>query len=221
MTYFADEDRAHDFFVNMRWPDGVRCAHCGSEFIGGLVKSLTKSGKVRRVWNCKACRKQFTVKIGTVFADSPLPLSKWLPALWLVTNAKNGISSCEVARALKITQKSSWFMLHRLRAALQRGGGIVRSNGIYECDESFIGGKARNMHADKRAQKIKGTGSVGKTAVMGLLARHGAKDSVSQIVARVVPSVKRKDLVKLIREHIPAGAEILRWTPKIGPGAKR
>ena len=208
VNFFADEDRAHEFFVNMRWPDGVRCAHCDSENVGGLVRSQTKSGKIRRVWNCKNCRTQFTVKIGTVFADSPLPLSKWLPALWLVTSAKNGISSCEVARSLKITQKSAWFMLHRLRAALQRGGGIVRSNGVYECDESFIGGKARNMHADKRAEKITGTGGSGKTAVMGLLARHGAKDSVSQIVARVVPSVKRKDLMKLIREYIPAGAEV-------------
>src|SRR5208283_5793607 len=100
VAYFADEDRAHEFFVNMRWPNGVRCAHCGSENVGKLVKSGS-----RRLWNCKACKKQFTAKVGTVFNESPLPLSKWLPALWLVVNAKNGISSCELARALKITQK--------------------------------------------------------------------------------------------------------------------
>ena len=208
VAYFADEDRAHDFFVNMRWPDGVQCAHCQSENVGGLVKSQTKSGTVRRVWNCKACRKQFTVKIGTVFADSPLPLSKWLPALWLVVNAKNGISSCEIARALKITQKSAWFMGHRLRTAIQRGGGIVRSNGVFECDESFIGGLARNMHADKRREKIKGTGPSGKSIVMGLLARHGEKMPVSQVVTRVVSSTKSVNLMAHVREHIPAGSEV-------------
>lgn len=149
VTYFANEDVAHDFLVNMRWPDGVRCAHCNSELIGKLVKS----GK-RRVWNCKSCKRQFTVKVGTIFEDSPLSLSKWLPALWLVVNAKNGISSCELARALKVTQKSAWFMGHRIRTAIQRGGGIVRADGVFECDESFIGGKARNMHPHKRAEKI-------------------------------------------------------------------
>ena len=154
VTFFADEGRAHDFFVAMRWPEGVRCAHCDSLAIGKLVLSKTKKGTVRRLWNCGSCGKQFTAKIGTIFAESPLPLSKWLPALWLVTNAKNGISSCELARALKITQKSAWFMGHRIRTAIQRGGGIVRSNGVFECDESFIGGLSRNMHAYKRAEKI-------------------------------------------------------------------
>ncbi len=206
VTYFADEDRAHAFFVAMRWPNGVHCAHCGSQDVGGMV--IAGKNRNRRLWNCKSCKRQFTAKIGTIFAESPLPLSKWLPALWLITNAKNGISSCELARALKITQKSAWFMGHRIRTAIQRGGGIVRADGVFECDESFIGGKARNMHADKRAQKIKGTGPAGKTAVMGLLARHSAKVPVSQIVASVVPTVKRKDLMKLIRQHVPAGAEV-------------
>src|SRR5208282_2277150 len=111
----------------------------------------------RRVSNCKACKKQFTAKVGTVFNESPLPLSKWLPALWLVVNAKNGISSCELARALKITQKSAWFMGHRIRAAIQRGGGFVRADGVFECDESFIGGKARNMHQKQRIRATKGS----------------------------------------------------------------
>ena len=205
VTFFSDEGRAHDFFVSMRWPNGVRCAHCESANVGKL--SVSKDGK-RRVWNCKNCKKQFTAKIGTIFNDSPLPLSKWLPAVWLITNAKNGISSCELARALKITQKSAWFLGHRIRMAIQRGGGIVRADGVFECDESFIGAKARNMHADKRAEKIKGTGSAGKTAVMGLLARHTSNDTVSKVVIRVVATTKRKELVKIIREHIPAGAEI-------------
>ena len=200
----ADEDRAHELFVAMRWPDGVRCAHCGSDMVGKF------SGK-RRVSNCKACKKQFTAKVGTVFNESPLPLSKWLPALWLVVNAKNGISSCELARALKITQKSAWFMGHRIRTAIQRGGGIVRADGVFECDESFIGGLSRNMHADKRKSKIKGTGPAGKSIVMGLLARHGRKSEdgpVSQVVTRVVSSTKSVVLKQHIREHIPAGAEV-------------
>lgn len=208
VTFFADETRAHDFFVAMRWPDGVRCAHCESADIGGL--SVSKNGK-RRVWNCKACRKQFTAKIGTIFAESPLPLSKWLPALWLVTNAKNGISSCEMARALKVTQKTAWFMGHRIRTAIQRGGGIVNCEGVFECDESFIGGVARNMHADKRAEKIKGTGPMGKSAVMGLLARHGGGGSakpVSKVVAVVVSSTKRTVLLPHIQTNIPKGAEV-------------
>jgi len=204
VAYFADEDRAHDFFVKMRWPEGVRCAHCGSENVGKLVKSGS-----RRVWNCKGCKKQFTAKIGTVFNESPLPLSKWLPALWLVVNAKNGISSCELARALKITQKSAWFMGHRIRASIQRGGGIVReSDGVFECDESFIGGLSRNMHKNKREEKIKGTGAMGKSIVMGLLARHSEKHPVSQAVTRVVPSTRAEHLMAHVREHIPAGAEV-------------
>lgn len=209
VTFFADEGRAHDFFVAMRWPEGVRCAHCDSFTIGKLVLSKTKKGTARRLWNCGSCGKQFTAKIGTIFAESPLPLSKWLPALWLVTNAKNGISSCELARALKVTQKSAWFMGHRIRTAIQRGGGFVRSNGVFECDESFIGGVAWNMHVDKRRKKIGGkTGTVGKSIVMGLLARHSSKTPVSQVVTRVVSSTKAVVLKQHIREHIPVGSEI-------------
>ncbi|MGA3171432.1 MAG: IS1595 family transposase [Chthoniobacteraceae bacterium] len=203
VAYFADEDRAHDFFVKMRWPEGVRCAHCGSENVGKMVRSGN-----RRLWNCKACKKQFTAKIGTVFNKSPLPLSKWLPALWLVVNAKNGISSCELARALKITQKSAWFMGHRIRASIQRGGGIVHSNGVFECDESYIGGKSRNMHADKRAQKITSNGPAGKSIVMGLLARHGENMPHSKVVARVVKTSKAHDLVTHVFENIPFGSEV-------------
>jgi transposase-like protein len=201
VTYFADEDRAHDFFVTMRWPDGVRCAHCGSENVGKF------SGK-RRVSNCKACKNQFTAKVGTVFNESPLLLFKWLPALWLVVNAKNGISSCELARALNITQKTAWFMGHRIRTAIQRGGGIVRCDGVFECDESAIGGLARNMHADKRAEKITGRGSFNKGIVMGPLARHNANNPTSKVVTKVLKTTKAKEMRKHIERNIPVGAEI-------------
>lgn len=210
VTYFSDEDRAHDFFVAMRWPDGVHCALCGSGNVGGLSKSVTKKGTVRRLWNCKACKKQFTAKMGTVFAESPLPLSKWLPALWLVVNAKNGISSCEIARALKITQKSAWFMGHRIRKAIQRGGGIVNANGVFECDESYIGGAARNMHADvKERRKItQGSTMKGKTAVVALLDRH--TKSHSRIIAHEVlhAAPTRKEANDMMKHRVAVGAEI-------------
>ncbi len=204
VAYFSDENRAHDFFVNMRWPDGVRCAHCGSENIGKL--SVSNNGK-RRVWNCKACKKQFTAKIGTIFAESPLPLSKWLPALWLITNAKNGISSCEMARALKITQKSAWFMGHRIRTAIQRGGGIVRMDGVVEVDETFIGGAARFMHAKVRRERFGGkTGPTGKTVVMGLLEKHSGK--TSRVRAEVLPALTTAELDSRVRKYVLKGAEI-------------
>ena len=222
VTYFADEARAHDFFVAMRWPDGVRCALCNSVNVGKLVVSTQdkpgrtlKSGKViapysvtRRVWNCKACKKQFTAKVGSIFHDSALPLSKWLPALWLVVNAKNGVSSCELARSLGVTQKTAWHMGHRIRTSIQRGGGIVRMDGVVEVDESFIGGLARNMHKDRRARAIKGTGGAGKTAVMGLLQRHSEKNPVSRIVANVVPNVRGTVLKGEIRKYVLSGAEV-------------
>ena len=218
IVFFADEQRAHDALVAMRWPNGVRCVHCGSENIGKLVVSTIKGNqdkdgkpkpdKTRRVWNCKSCKKQFTAKLGSIFAESPLPLSKWLPAVWQIVNAKNGISSHELARALDITQKSAWFMAHRIRTMIQRGGGIVRLDGVVEVDETFIGGLARNMHADKRAKKIKGTGGAGKTAVMGLMERHSAGKRASRVVARVVPNVRREVLVGEIRKYVLAGSEI-------------
>src|SRR5712692_2312792 len=165
IRYFGDSDKCHEFMVAMRWSDGIHCAHCGSEKVGKLILP-------RRIWNCKACRKQFTVKLGTIFEDSPLGLEKWLPATWLIVNAKNGISSCELARSLGVTQKTGWFMLHRIRLAMQNGS-IEKMKGRVEADETFIGGKARNMHKDRRARTIgRRTGSMAKAAVMGLLERN-------------------------------------------------
>jgi len=126
VRFFGDEDKAHEFLVGMRWPNGVACPHCESKEVGALSVSVVinkRNGKetTRRVWNCKACKKQFTAKVGTIFGDSPLPLSKWLPAVWMIVNAKNGISSYELHRALGITQKSAWFMLHRIRESMREG----------------------------------------------------------------------------------------------------
>lgn len=139
VRYFSDLDVATDFVAKLRWSHGPTCPRCGS-----LDHSYLST---RRVWKCKACKKQYSVKRGTIFEDSPLGLDKWLPAVWLIANSKNGISSHELGRALGVTQKSTWFMLHRIRLAMQSGS-FDRFDGEVEVDETFIGGKARNMHKD-------------------------------------------------------------------------
>src|SRR5438093_597281 len=145
IRYFADVDVATDFVAKLRWPDGPTCPACG-----GRTNSYLRT---RRLWKCKECKKQYSVKLGTIFGDSPLGLDKWLPAVWLVANSKNGISSHELGRALGITQKSSWFMLHRIRLAMQTGT-FDKLSGIVEVDETYIGGKARNMNMRSRARKV-------------------------------------------------------------------
>src|SRR5882724_11668504 len=197
IRYFGDADKCHEFMVAMRWPDKVRCPHCGSDNIGKLVMP-------RRIWNCSACRKQFTVKVGTIFEDSPLGLDKWLPATWMIVNARNGVSSCELARSLGVTQKTGWFMLHRIRLAMQDGS-IEKFSGRVEADETFIGGRARNMHADKKAH-VK-AGVVGKVAVMGLLERN-SPDRASRVKLRVVRNVRRHGLQREVKEGVVKGSEI-------------
>jgi transposase-like protein len=198
IRFFTDADVCLSFVVQLRWANGITCPRCGS----GDHSFLS----TRRIWKCKGCKKQFSVKLGTIFEDSPIGLDKWLPALWMVINCKNGISSYEMARALGVTQKTAWFMNHRIRLAVQEGT-FGPMSGEVEVDESFIGGRARFMHADKRAEKITGTGSMGKTAVMGLLERHG-KDGHSRVKAKVVPNTKRKTLSPEVRQNVEAGAEV-------------
>src|SRR5207237_7930128 len=157
------------------------------------------------IWNCKNCRKQFTVKVGTIFEDSPLGLDKWLPATWMIVNAKNGVSSCELARNLGVTQKTGWFMLHRIRLAMQEGGSIVKMKGRVEADESYIGGKARFMHKDKRTGK---TGMVGKTAVLGLL-EHETGDKPSRVRCKIMNRVRVGDLDPAVRANVEQGSEVI------------
>jgi transposase-like protein len=171
IQYFADPDNALNFAINMHWPDGeIRCPRCESAEHSFIA--------TRRLWECKGCKKQFSVKVGTIFEDSPIGLDKWLCAMWLLANCKNGISSYEIARDISVTQKSAWFMLHRLRLAMQRGSIQKKLCGEVEADETFVGGKAKNMHLDELARrKMQGRmaagGQVGKAIVMGLLERHG------------------------------------------------
>ncbi len=198
VVYFSHPDVALDFVVNLRWPNGVTCPRCEAENPMFLA--------TRRIWKCRACKKQFSVKVGTIFEDSPIGLEKWLPAFWLVANCKNGVSSYEIARALGVTQKTAWFMSHRIRLALQDGT-VEMMSGEVEVDETFIGGRARFMHADKRAAKITGTGGAGKAAVMGLLERHG-KDGHSRVKAKVVANVKRKTLSPEVRSNVEQGSAV-------------
>ena len=167
-VYFSDPDRCFQYVLNLRWPNGVvSCPRCGSEKHSFI--------KTRRIWFCSGCKKQFTLKVGTIFEDSPLGLDKWMSAFWMLTNCKNGISSCEVARAIGITQKSAWFMMHRIRLALQSSS-LVKlggDGGVVEADETFIGGKSRNMHKHIRAKRITKTGGGDKAMAFGILERGG------------------------------------------------
>lgn len=202
IVYFSDPETAFAEMVKFRWPDGkVRCPVCRSTEVW-----FTKS---RRVWECKLGdhkRRQFTVKIGSIMEDSPLGIDKWLIATWLITNAKNGISSYELSRVIGVTQKSAWFMLHRIRLAMQdQLGGKI--GGEVEVDETYIGGLARNMSKSRRARVIQGkTGTVGKVAVMGLLERHGGKHSTVRM--KVVDDLSKPSMNYLVREEVKFGSVV-------------
>lgn len=204
VKYFADLDVAHEFFARVRWPHGdVCCPTCGSTEVRYLAKY--------RRWECKSKhpRRQFTVKVGTIMEDSPLGLDKWAVAFWLEANAKNSISSYEVHRALGVTQKSAWFMQHRIRLAMQSSSFVKMGgseSGVVEVDETFIGGKARNMHKGRRERVITGTGGAGKTAVMGLLDRLGAKKS--KVRTFVLDKVNRDSLHPVIHKHVEPGTHV-------------
>jgi transposase-like protein len=193
IRYFADSDVALTFLASLRWPDGVRCPACEARNPGFL--------KTRRIWKCRDCGRQFSVKLGTIFEDSPIGLDKWLPALWMLANSKNGISSYELARALGVTQKTGWFMLHRIRLAMQTRT-WAKMKGAVEADETFIGGKAKFMHWSKRNRVIRGTGGMDKTPVLGLLER-GRDGKPSRVRATVAKNLNQRG----IRGHVVASVE--------------
>jgi len=203
IQHFSDEQVCIDAVAAMRWPDGPQCPAC-------LAKAPYYL-KTQKRFKCRECRRQFSVKLGTIFEDSPIPLQKWMPAMWMLANCKNGVSSHEIGRALGITQKSAWFVLHRLRLAMK--GYIPNTKlggpegGAVEVDESFFGGKIKNMHRDKRARyaAVKGHvgGSTGKTAVIGLLDRE-----TREIRTKVIPNVKRETLQAEILNNVKFGAAV-------------
>ena len=185
------------YLAARRWPDGVTCPTCGRDDVSYLAK--------QKKWQCKSAHKQrqFTAKGGTIFEDSPLGLDKWLTAVWMITNCKNGVSSYEIHRAIGVTQKTAWFMLQRIRLAMQTGSFMRKLSGHVEVDETYIGGKARNMHKDRKDRaKLSPTGMVGKVAVMGLLERHG------EVRTMVVPATTRAVLQPRVRQHVEEGSSL-------------
>ena len=198
--YFSDPDVCLDFLVNLRWPNGVVCPIC--------ARTDARFIPTRRLWECKAkhIRKQFSVKVGTIFEDSPIGLDKWLAPMWMIANCKNGVSSWEMHRTLGVTQKTAWFMLHRIRLAMQTRT-FAKFGGEVEADETFIGGKARFMHKDRRASKIQGTGGKDKTPVMDLLERHGP-DGHSRVKAKAVSNVRKRTLREEVDQHVEKGSEV-------------
>lgn len=195
VRHFSDLNVCDEYMIGLKWPDGkIVCPVCNGESIGRIT--------TRRKLQCRnaECKKQFSAKMNTIFEDSALGLDKWFVAVWSIANAKNGISSHELARALGVTQKTSWFMLHRIRMAMDTQS-FRKLNGEVESDETFIGGKAANMHASKRAQVIQGRGSVGKAIVHGLLER-GIGEDVSTVRAVVVPDTEGATLVGEIAKNV-------------------
>jgi transposase-like protein len=196
IVYFSDQDVATEFLRDIRWPDGVTCPSCGSKDVYYI--------STQRRWKCKSNhpKQQFSVKVGTIFEDSPIGLDKWLPAAWLVTSCKNGISSYELSRDLKVTQRTAWFMLHRIRHAM-RVLSFEKLGGEIECDETFIGGKVKNMHRkSKRKISAVNEGNWGKTVVLGLLQRNGEARAV------VAPNRKTVHVHKHVVDNVELGSSL-------------
>lgn len=191
---FSTPEAAHAYFTQLRWPDGViPCPECGGTDHYFL--------KTRRIWKCKACKRQFSVKVGTIFEDSPLGLDKWLTATWLVVSAKNGISSCELSRLLGVNQTTAWFMLHRIRAAMANGTFEKLCDDV-EADETGIGGLSKNMHKHVRERRITGTGFTNKTIVVGALERGG------EIRLKVMPNNERESLHTFVSTNVLKGCNL-------------
>jgi transposase-like protein len=208
VQYFSDEQVCIDAVAMMRWPQGVRCGHCDADKPYYL--------KAQKRFKCRVCRKQFSVKVNSIFEDSPISLTKWLPALWLIVNCKNGVSSYEIARDLGVTQKSAWFMLQRLRLALRARDFAVKmgspEGGGVESDETYIGGNPRKMHKSRRLK----VGIAHREAPQGLRGRYPNKTAVHglydretrQIRAKVVPNVRRETLQAEILANVHGGSSL-------------
>lgn len=196
ILYFASPVNCREYLVARRWPTGVICPKCGS-------KNVLFMEKYNR-WQCREKHEapQFTLKTGTVMEDSPVGLDKWLMAMWMVVNCKNGVSSYEIHRALGVTQKTAWFLDHRIRLMLGDDYASGKLSGEVEADETFIGGKARNMDVSKRERRITGTGGKDKTAVMGLLERGG------KVRTKVVSTRRKKELQAEVKKHVEAGSAL-------------
>ena len=200
IRHFANPDVTLDTMVGLRWPTGVHCPTCGRVDVRFIA--------TRRVWECKEKhpKRQFSAKVGTIFEDSPLGLDKWFCAIWMIANCKNGVSSYEIHRAIGVTQKTAWFMLHRIRLAMETGS-FLKSGGPAEADETFIGGLAKNMHKARKAKVITGTSGAGKAVVMGVL-RRGNKVEASKVTARHVPDTTAATLHSQVKAAVTPGSEL-------------
>ncbi|HKI00013.1 MAG TPA: IS1595 family transposase [Candidatus Sulfotelmatobacter sp.] len=211
IVYFSNPDNCIDYIAVRRWPNGVVCPGCGATKVSFNAK--------RRTWKCGSHhpKREFSVKVGTIYEDSPIPLDKWLTATWMLTNCKNGVSSYEIARDVKVTQKSAWFMLQRIRLAMQDELFGSKLNGEVEVDETFIGGKARNMHKSKKIGRgFEKRGITGKTVVMGMLQRGG------KITTKVIAERNKATLHHHVAECIEEGTTVYsdEWGPYSGLEAK-
>lgn len=194
IKFFSDELACIQVVASLRWIDGVPvCPRCESTNAAFL--------STRKIWKCRDCKKQFSVKSGTIFEASPISLEKWMMAIWMIANCKNGVSSYEIHREIGVTQKTAWFMLHRLRKAMESGT-FEKLSGDVECDETFIGGKAKNMHKSKRERVIQGRGSVGKTTVFGALERKG------RVLAKVIQKTDSETLHAEIKSSVKEGTNL-------------
>ena len=194
IKYFANPQRALDFVIAMRWPHGPVCPRCQSHEYNFL--------KTRSIWECKGCKKQYSVKVGTIFEDSAIKLDKWICAMWMIVNAKNGVSSYEIHRSIGVTQKTAWFMMHRIRLALQKGSIDRKLIGEVEVDETYIGGNARNMHGDKRLKTLRTEGRFRKAVVVGMLERKG------EVRTAVINTASGKLLKEQVNAHVVPGSTL-------------
>jgi transposase-like protein len=199
IVYFSDPAVCLAFACSVRWPDGVTCVHCGS--MAGHTFIST-----RKVWRCRSCRKQFSVRLGTIMEDSPLPLSTWMVAIWLLANCKNGVSSYEIARDLGITQKSAWHVLHRVRAAMKARSLDKKLSGIVETDECHVGGLIGNMHKAK-AERVKAgrkaNSATGKTIVQAVLERNG------EVRAQILADLSLAPRLQFLRDNVEPGSQVM------------
>jgi transposase-like protein len=211
IAYFAgDLDAATEFLAAIRWPEGAQCPACESTQHSYI--------STRRIWKCRDCGRQYSAKLGTIFEDSPIPLDKWMLAVWMIVNCKNGVSSYEIAKDVKVTQKSAWFMLHRIREAMGTAKGfgakpkLGHSDGGsgVEVDETFVGGRFRNMHKNKKVELQRSRGEqiepdlhIGKAIVMGMLDRD-----LREVRAHVIPNVQRETLQNAILKHVKYGSRV-------------
>lgn len=200
--HFSDEDSARELLERLRWKDGPTCPHCNA--IGAYkIESKSKSGARKGLWKCATCRKQYTVTVGTIFEASRIPLNKWLLAIHLMCSSKKGMSAHQLHRMLGITYKSAWFMAHRIRYAMSDGLGFTKLNGTVEVDETYVGGKAKNMHRVDRERRIQGRGAVDKAPVVTLVERGG------RVKSHHMEAVSGKNLKRAMQECIEPTATIM------------